>query len=372
MSINGDSTHCTVTVVDDEPLVLDMLVRAARSWKYECQAASSADQAIQLLEKNRTPILVTDLNMPDRDGIWLVREVHQRFPDVAIIVITAGQDSDAAIKCLNAGANRYFLKPIKLDEFRHALESTLRTYQLQREHDNYHQYLEETVRRQTRQLRRNFMSTIDSLVRTLEARDPYTSGHSLRVRQYALRLAKELGLDRRQRRELSLAAKLHDIGKIGVPEAILNKPGLLTEDEFNVVKTHPVIGERILAPVIRNRNVLAAIRGHHERVDGHGYPDGKAGTDISTMARILTVPDCFDALTTARAYRVALPVSQALEVLREGSAKQFQPDIVNRFIDMITATPFTAQVPIVLNGRGAPVSQHAAASQPINFHMTKD
>jgi putative two-component system response regulator len=371
MSTNGDSPGLTVTVVDDEPLVLDMLVRAARSWKYECQAATSAEQAVKLLEKNQTPILVTDLNMPEKDGIWLVREVHQRWPDVSIIVITAGQDSDAAIKCLNAGAHRYFLKPIKLDEFRHALDSTLRTYQLQREHDNYHQYLEATVRRQTRQLRRNFMSTIDSLVRTLEARDPYTSGHSLRVRQYALRLADALNLSRKSRKLLSLAAKLHDLGKIGVPEAILNKPGLLTEDEFKVVRTHPVIGERILGPVIRNRVVLSAIRGHHERFDGHGYPDGLSGDNIPLLARILTVPDCFDALTTARAYRVALPVSEALEVLREGAGKQFQMDICMRFIDMITATPFSCPVPIALNGRGAPAVSHPSVAHPANF-LSKD
>lgn len=368
MSLNGDSTAKTVTVVDDEPLVLDMLVRAARSWKYECQSATSAEQALHLLEKHLTPILVTDLNMPDRDGIWLVREVHRRWPEVAVIVITAGQDNDAAIKCLNAGANRYFLKPIKLEEFRHALETTLQTYRLQREHEYYRQNLEITVRRQTRQIRRNFMSTIDSLVRTLEARDPYTSGHSMRVRQYALRLADALGLDRKQRKHLSLAAKLHDIGKIGVPEAILNKPGLLTEEEFRVVKTHPEVGERILAPVIRQREVLSAIRGHHERLDGHGYPDGLGGASIPLLARVLTVPDCFDALTTARAYRAALPVSQAIEVLREGSGKQFEPAFVRTFIDMITASPFPHEV--VHNGMAAPATPGKPAA-PVGY-LSKD
>ncbi|GIW80819.1 MAG: two-component system response regulator [Gemmatales bacterium] len=339
MEFNGDASSVTLTVVDDEPLVLDMLVRAARSWRYECQAARSAEEAIKLLETRLTPIVVTDLNMPDKDGIWLVTEVHRRWPEIAVIVVTAGHDSDAAIKCLNAGANRYFLKPIKLDEFRHALESTLQTYRLQREHEFYRQNLERTVRRQTRQIRRNFMSSIDSLVRTLEARDPYTCGHSMRVRRYAIRLAEALHLDKKTRRELSLAAKLHDIGKIGVPEAILNKPDLLTEEEFDVVRAHPVIGERILAPVVRNPRVLAGIRGHHERIDGRGYPDGLAGDDIPLLARLLTVPDCFDALTTARAYRPALAVMQALDVLREGSGKQFEPHFVNVFVDLITAGP---------------------------------
>ncbi|MGE3805272.1 MAG: HD domain-containing phosphohydrolase [Gemmataceae bacterium] len=352
MSLNGQSSFMTVTIVDDEPLVLDMLVRAARSWHYECQAATCAEEAIKLLEKRLTPILVTDLNMPDKDGIWLVSEVHRRWPEIAVIVITAGHDNDAAIKCLNAGANRYFLKPIKLDEFRHALESTLRTYQLQREHEYYRQNLEITVRRQTRQIRRNFMSSIDSLVRTLEARDPYTCGHSMRVRYYALRLAEALRLDRTTRKRLSLAAKLHDIGKIGVPESILNKPGLLSEEEFNVVKSHPVIGERILAPVIRNREVLAAIRGHHERIDGHGYPDGTKGDQTHLLARLLTVPDCFDAMTTARAYRAALPVEHALDVLRDGAGKQFEPAFVRSFIDVITSSPFVKEESMAIaNGK---------------------
>src|SRR4029077_10296113 len=136
-----------------------------------------------------------------------------------------------------------FLKPVVLDEFHHALDTTLRTCQFQHEHDCYHESLERTVRRQTRKIRRTFLSAIDSLVRTVEARDHYTSGHSLRVRQYCLRLAEALRLDERLSKQLSLAAKLHDIGKVGVPDVILNKPGLLTDEEFDVVKQHPVIGE---------------------------------------------------------------------------------------------------------------------------------
>src|SRR5262249_59924797 len=122
-----------VRVVDAEPLALDVLVRAARSWRYECQAAATAEQALQLLEKRLTPVVVTDLRMPGRGGVWLVREIQRRWPEIGIIVVTAGDDSEAAIECLNAGAHRYFLKPIRLDEFQHALETTLQTYQLQPE-----------------------------------------------------------------------------------------------------------------------------------------------------------------------------------------------------------------------------------------------
>jgi putative two-component system response regulator len=325
-----------LTLVDDEPMVLDMLVQAARSWHYECQVAHSAEEALEVFDARPTPVLVTDLNMPGQGGVWLVREVHRRWPLVAIIVVTAGRDTDAAVECLNAGAHRYFQKPIRLDEFRHALEMTMWTYQLQREHERYHRHLESTVRRQTRQLRRTFLSAINSLIRTMEARDPYTTGHSLRVRQLSLDLADTLGLDNRLRKQLSLAAKLHDIGKAGIPEAILNKPDTLTAEEFLVVKEHPQIGERILAPIIRSPAILAAIRSHHECLDGSGYPDGLLGERIPLLARLITVADCFDALTSSRAYRGPMPISQALEVLRAGAGKQFEPEFVRAFVEMAT------------------------------------
>jgi response regulator RpfG family c-di-GMP phosphodiesterase len=331
--LRKDCIAPAVTIVDDEPRVMDVLVRAARSWKYQVETAANAEEALAALERKRTAIVVTDLNMPGQGGLWLVRQIRKCWPKVAVIVITAGQESEAAVQCLNAGAHRYFLKPIILDEFHHALDSTLRTCRLQHEHDCYHERLERTVRRQTRKIHRTFLSAIDSLVRTVEARDHYTSGHSLRVRLYALRLADALQLDERRRRQLSLAAKLHDIGKVGVPDVILNKPGMLTEEEFDVVKQHPVIGERILAPIIRNPNILAAIRSHHERLDGRGYPDGLSGQAIPRTARILTVADCFDALTTARAYRPAMGVDQAAAILAEGAGKQFQPEFVRAFLD---------------------------------------
>src|SRR5262249_52656591 len=212
-----DNAMATVTLVDDELYALDVLERAARSWDFTCQSAQSAEQALELLEQSPTPVVVTDLRMPGRGGVWLVREIQKRWPEVAIIVLTAGQDTDAVVQCLDAGAHQYFLKPIKLDELRHALEATLKAHQRQRDQTCYRDKLERALARQSRKLRVTFVSAIDSLVRTLEARDVSTSGHSLRVCSYALRLADALGLDRRLRRRLGLAAKLHDIGKVGLP-----------------------------------------------------------------------------------------------------------------------------------------------------------
>jgi putative two-component system response regulator len=340
-----EPTTIPVTVVDDEPLAQDVLVRAARSWHYDCQAAGSAEQALQLLESRPTPIVVTDLRMPGHGGIWLVREIRRRWPKVAIIVVTAGHDHDAAIDCLNAGAQHYFLKPIKLDEFRHALEMTARTWLLQQENERYRNHLEQTVSRQKRRLRLTFLSAIESLVCMMEERDKYTHGHSVRVRSHSLLLAKALGLNRRQCKQLSLAAKLHDIGKIGVPEAILNKPDKLTHDEYAIVKEHPAIGERVLSSIIPSRAVLAAIRGHHERLDGNGYPDGLRGNQIPLLARIIAIADCYDALTTSRAYRDAMPVSQALDMLRRDAGTHFEPRFVEAFLEIVPALQKDAHAP---------------------------
>jgi putative two-component system response regulator len=335
MSTTALAAPTTVTLVDDDPSALEVLVRAAHGWRFQCQSATSAEQALHLLERNPTSIVVTDLCLPGRSGVWLVREIQRRWPEVSIIVLTGGSDAEAVSQCLSAGAHHYFLKPIQLDEFRHVLEATSRALRAERARADYRAQLEHTVRRRTRQVRHTFLSAISSLVRTLEARDPYTCGHSLRVRDYVRALADVLGWDRARRRQASLVARLHDIGKVGLPETILNKPDKLTQEERNVVREHPLIGERILAPIIRSRAVRAGVRGHHERFDGTGYPDGLAGEQIPLLARVVAVVDCFDALTSARAYRAALPRHQALELLRAGAGSHFDPAILLPFVDRV-------------------------------------
>jgi HD-GYP domain-containing protein (c-di-GMP phosphodiesterase class II) len=186
--------------------------------------------------------------------------------------------------------------------------------------------------------RRTVLSAADCLVRALEARDPNMLGHSWRVRTYSLRLADALGLVGRRRRQLGLAAQLHDIGKVGIPDEVLNKKGPLTARETDQVRAHPIIGERILAPIIRSRTVRSAIRGHHERYDGMGYPDGLAGEDIPLLARVIAVADCFDALTSARTYREALPRPLALELIHAGAGGQFDPVACAAFLGLFRKT----------------------------------
>jgi response regulator RpfG family c-di-GMP phosphodiesterase len=339
--MNRDSwlNQRAVTLVDDEPAALDVLVRAARAFQFECQAAASAEQALDLLDKQLTPLVVTDLRMPGKGGLWLAKEVQKRWPEVAVIVVTAGTEDGPLDGCLQSGVQHYLLKPVRLDEFQHALQSSWHAQALLRERQRYQQLLERTVSRQTQKLKQTFLSAIDSLVRTLEARDPYTSGHSMRVRTLALQLGRSLKLDGRTRKRLSLASKLHDIGKVGLPEAILNKPSALTKTEFAVVREHPVVGENILRPIIRDPVVLAAIRGHHERYDGFGYPDGTSGDATPLLARVIAIADSYDAMTSARAYRTAMPSETALQVLHDEAGRQFDPELIPLFVELIRADP---------------------------------
>ncbi len=327
-----------VTLVDDEPFALDILVRSARSFHFDCQTATSAEDALELLEKQPTPVVVTDLRMPGLGGVWLVQEIKRRWPHMAVIVVTTSPDDDALLQCMSAGVQHYFLKPVHIDEFHHALQSTWYHQMMRREHHRQRKHLESIVRKQTHKLQHTFFSAITSLVRTLEARDPYTSGHSLRVRKYAVRLANYIGLDEHSKKRLSLAAKLHDIGKVGLAEGILNKPAKLSDGEYDQVKEHPVIGERILRPIVRNRVVLSAVRSHHERFDGGGYPDRLRGEEIPFLARMITVADCFDALTSTRAYRGPMSNDDALGMLHDGMTTQFDPHLVPPFIRMMRET----------------------------------
>jgi putative nucleotidyltransferase with HDIG domain len=178
------------------------------------------------------------------------------------------------------------------------------------------------------------MAAVAGLLKTLARRDPHAKHHSMHVRQYAVRLARELGMSEEACQRIALAAKLHDIGKLGLSDVILNKPGRLTEEEMMQVREHPTIGVEIIAPLINDETVLAAIRGHHERFDGGGYPDGLSGEEISLEARILAIADCFDALVSSRSYRLPLPRGVALDMIDAGAGSQFDPMLVTTFLGM--------------------------------------
>jgi response regulator RpfG family c-di-GMP phosphodiesterase len=333
-----------VTLVDDEPAVLGILAHALSKWRYPTQVASSAEEAIGLLDRHPTPLLVTDLTMPGRGGLWLVEEVRARWPDTVILVMTGGRKPEEAASCLNAGANRYLLKPFDLDEFRAGLTVAGAMVRNQRQRRHFHRLVKRKLRKQAVQIRSTFLSGIDSLVLALEARDPFMAGHSDKVRLYAVALGEVVGLSEKDIRKLSFAARLHDIGKVAVSQSILHKPTELTDEEHLAIQSHPVVGEEILRPIIHSKTILSAIRNHHERYDGEGYPDGLAGKAIPYLARIISVADCFDALTSPRPYRYTpLSVTEACQVLRKLEDTQLDGFFARTFVDLLRREPALAE-----------------------------
>jgi response regulator RpfG family c-di-GMP phosphodiesterase len=332
-------------VVDDDPQVRDALVRVIQAQGLECVAAASADAALALLaEQGEVAVLVSDIRMPGTDGMALLEEVRRRYPDTAVIMLSAVSDVQIAVDCLKKGALDYIAKPMILGEVQVRVAKALEKRELTLQNRYYQRHLEDEVRRQRTRIQGLFLEGAQTLAHALEAKDAYTRGHSQRVREYAVRTAVLLGYTGDFLDNIRLGAELHDIGKIGTREAILNKPGPLTPEEFRHVVEHTVLGERILSPLARDRPVVLHIaRSHHERLDGDGFPDGLRGDAIPVEARIVSVVDAFDAMTTNRAYRESLQPARAFDELRRCSGLQFDPAVVAAFC---TAFPDPDRLPI--------------------------
>src|SRR6266516_1275982 len=306
-------------VVDDEPRLRRVLIRLLEGEGFTCAEAGSGVEAVAELEKGPVPLVISDLRMPEMDGVTLLREIITRWPETAVIVVTAVAEVESAIACLQIGALDYVAKPFHLDEVRARVSQALDKRRLIIENRMYQHQLEERVQEQAHRIEELSLERLQALVHFLEEKDPYTRGHSVRVANYALRIAREMGLPRSVIEVITLGAELHDIGKIGVSEQVLHKEGKLSDSEYRHIMEHPVIGARILAPLMRDvPAALAIVRSHHERLDGRGFPDGLAGDQIPLEVRVVTIADSFDAMTSVRPYRPALSVQRALQELEEG------------------------------------------------------
>ena len=331
-------------VVDDEPRIRGALARLLELVGYQCTQAGSAAQALATLERERFPVVLTDIRMAGMDGVALLREIRQRWPDVAVLMLTAVAEVETAVACLQAGAFDYIPKPFQGEEVRVRVTQALEKRRLILENRDYQQHLAEMVDQQAVRIEELFLEGVQTLAHALEAKDPYTKGHSARVAAYSGRIAGVLGLSEGDVQLIELGAELHDVGKIGVRESVLHKPGPLTPEEYEHIMQHPVIGARILAPLLKHApSVLDIVRSHHERVDGSGVPDGLRGEAISLQARIVAVADGFDAMTTGRPYRPPRPVATALEEVRRGASTQWDEKVVDAFLVMCRDL---AQLPI--------------------------
>src|SRR6059036_2963367 len=331
-------------VVDDETRLRRVLVRLLEGEGFTCAEAGSGVEALRELAKGAVPLVISDLRMPEMDGVTLLREITTRWPETAVIVVTAVAEVESAVACLQMGALDYVAKPFHLDEVRARVSQALDKRRLIIENRNYQQGLEERVEAQARRIEELFLEGVHALVFALEAKDAYTRGHSMRVANYSVEIARALGLDKDSIDTIALGAELHDVGKIGVSESVLHKAGKLTDAEYRHIMEHTVIGARILGPLMRDApSALSIVRSHHERLDGSGFPDGLKGDEIPLEVRVVTVADSFDAMTSLRPYRPALSVPKAMVELEDGKGMQFDPGAVQAFL---RAFPDAASLPV--------------------------
>jgi cyclic di-GMP phosphodiesterase len=335
-------------VVDDEPRLRRVLVRLLEGEGFNCREAGSGTEALEMMQRDPAPLLISDLRMPQMDGVTLLREVLSRWPDTAVIVVTAVAEVESAVACLHLGALDYVAKPFHLDEVRARVMQALEKRRLILENRMYHEELAQRVQEQARRIEELSLERLQALVHALEEKDPYLRGHSVRVANYAFRIGRELGLAAQALDLISLGAELHDIGKIGVSEAVLHKPGKLSDAEYRHIMEHPVTGARILGPLMRDVPVaLAIVRSHHERLDGKGFPDGLKGDEISLEVRIVTIADSFDAMTSLRPYRPALSVQRAVQELQDCKGVQFDAAAVEAFLRAFPAASLPVASPEV-------------------------
>lgn len=329
-------------MVDDEPTIASILARGLQHSGYRVAVANSGEEALEIMAEKRFDAMVTDLHMPKMRGDELLQRAQELDHHMVVILVTAAGDLQCAVRCLHQGAADYISKPFDLGDVAARLEKalerrelTLEQERLTAENHNYQLNLQQLVEEQAGQLRSMFQNSLQTLNYALEAKDESTRNHSHRVALVAEALAAKLpGFDRPAVERLRLAAEFHDIGKIGVPEAILSKAEPLTEDEYLQVKRHPEIGESILRPLFNDSELLAIVRGHHEQWSGAGYPDGLCGEDIAIGARIVAVSDAYDAMTSARPYREGMSQKQALGILYQGRWHQWDGNVVQALLDM--------------------------------------
>ncbi len=323
-----------ILVVDDEEPIRSALKKFLMQQQFEVYAAGSGEEALEQLRRHRIALMLCDIRMPGTSGVDLVPQAIEIEADVAILMLTAVNDATSAALCMQRGAMDYLTKPIELADLARAVQRALRRRELQLENRHLNQWLKEEVTTRTAELHRERMklerisvATLEALVNALEAKDPYMRGHSARVADLSATIAHQLGLPEDQVEAVRVAGRLHDIGKIGTRESVLNKQGTLTPEEFEHVKQHVVIGSQILAPLAHLGNIMPAVRGHHERWDGTGYPDGLRGDEIPLAARIIGAAEVFDALSTSRAYQEKMTAEQAVARLADLSGSVVDPRV---------------------------------------------
>jgi cyclic di-GMP phosphodiesterase len=311
-------------VVDDEEAIRNAVRKFLVQQGYEVSVAATGEEALAILQRQKITGILLDVNLPGTNGIDLVPRILELEPTAAVLMLTAVNDATSAALCMQRGALDYLIKPIDLVHLGRALTRALEKRHAVIESQQMNRWLKEEVATRVAEQRveqavqeRISVATLEALVNALEAKDPYLRGHSARVADLSASVASHMGCPDEEVEVIRTAGRLHDIGKIGIREVVLNKHGPLSDEEYEHVKQHVLVGSQILAPLVHLREVITYVRSHHERWDGFGYPDRLAGEAIPLGARVIGAVEIFDALTTARPYQEKMAPEVAVERMRD-------------------------------------------------------
>ena len=321
-----------IIVVDDDPIILKKTWNTLTDAGFKVVVFKSGKALLEYTKDNSAPdLILMDINMPEMDGFEVIKELKKSeavWRDTPVIFLTADEDEDTETKGLSLGAMDFVRKPfvsiVLVLRVKHAVE----LIRLQRD-------LEGIVAEKTRENENLFMHVVESLADAIDAKDNYTNGHSGRVAVYSREIAGRYGYDEKHQERIFMMGLLHDVGKIGVPDEVINKPGKLTDEEFACIKKHPAIGGKILSNIKEMPELAAGAKWHHERYDGKGYPEGLAGEDIPEEARIIAVADAYDAMTSNRSYRGVIPQEKVRSEIEKGKGSQFDPKFADIMLEMI-------------------------------------
>ena len=328
-----------ILIVDDEPRIGDLLKRWLEMEGYLCSTAEDGESALELLNTEQFDVLISDIMMPRMSGMDLLMVMKPLFPDIAVIMVTAVDDKRTAIMALELGAYGYVTKPFERNEIVISIVNALERRRLTQLSRNYERELEAKVLQSTQEIRAREEEIILRLLSATGCRDDETGAHVRRIGLYSVEMARALGWNSVEVDQIRLAAPMHDVGKIGIPDAILRKPGKLTAEEFEIMKGHAEIGAGILGgskvPLIQMAREIAL--SHHERWDGSGYPNGLAEKEIPLSGAIVAVVDVYDAMIHDRCYRRAFSEAQALSIMASAGDRYFGSHVFECFMDLVPA-----------------------------------
>lgn len=328
-----------ILVCDDEEAIREVVSTLLEAQGYHCTVVPDGSQAIRQIKNDSHDLVLSDIVMPEMDGMRLLRQLREQDKDIPVIMVTAMHDISIALEAIRAGAYDYILKPFEKDQLYHSVRRALEHRHLVLENRSYQRNLEHLVAERTQQLsvtlqnlEQSYDYTLEALGGALDAKDAETEGHCQRVTAVTILIAKIMKVSKEPLRHIARGAFLHDIGKMGIPDQVLRKPGPLTEDERELMKRHCDIGYTVLKRIPFLKEAAEIVLSHQEFYNGTGYPRGLKGEEIPIGARIFAVADTFDAMTSDRPYRKALPVSAARAEIQKFSGVQFDPQVVEAFL----------------------------------------